>query len=160
MVRTPGLEPGWPLSRGAEPSRLSPSRGGRAHNAICPSWYRSTLRPIGMGTSWNYAGVMRDGVIKNHSLLLRCAFLQMLDVATTLLFLARGVAEANPLVKWSISITHGNLWGLLAVKSLACVLVAVTVSSGRIRVVETMNRFFTFLATWNLMALAVSFKVH
>ncbi len=90
-----------------------------------------------------------------HNVLARCAILQMLDIGTTLLFLAGGVAEANPLVNWSISVTHGNLAGLMAMKLLACLLAVVAVQSGRLSVVVKMNRFFTFLVIWNLVALAV-----
>jgi Domain of unknown function (DUF5658) len=103
---------------------------------------------------------MRAGVIRNHNVLLRCAILQVLDVGTTLLFLARGVAEANPFVKWSISMTQGNLVGLLAIKSLACVLAVIAVQSGRTWVIAKMNRFFIFLVVWNLIALAIGLRVH
>jgi hypothetical protein len=102
---------------------------------------------------------MTASVIENPNVLLRCAILQILDLVTTLLFLARGVAEANPLVKWSISIGHDNLAGLLAVKSLACVLAVIAVQSGRTRAVARMNRFFTLLVAWNLVALAVGCRV-
>jgi hypothetical protein len=101
---------------------------------------------------------MTAALTANPRVLLRCAILQTLDVLTTLLFLPRGIAEANPLVKWSISMTHGNLAGLLAVKSLACVLAVLAVHSGRTRVVIKMNRFFTVLVAWNLVALAISFR--
>jgi hypothetical protein len=101
---------------------------------------------------------MTDAVRGNQNLLLRCAMLQTLDVITTLLFLSHGVAEANPLVKWSISLTRGNLAGLVAVKLLACVLAVMAVQSRRIQVVTKMNRFFTFLVLWNLIALSVSFR--
>jgi len=103
---------------------------------------------------------MTAHMIGNQSVLLRCAILQLLDVVTTLLFLSHGVAEANPLVKWSISLTHGNLAGLLAVKLLACVLAVMAVQFGRPVVVAKMNRFFTLLVVWNLIALALSFRVH
>jgi len=99
---------------------------------------------------------MTTGVARVPNVLLWCAILQLLDVLSTILFLSHGVAEANPLVKWSIGVTHGNLPGLLAIKSFACLFAVVAVQSGRTRVVVRMNRFFTVLVGWNLFALAVS----
>lgn len=89
----------------------------------------------------------------NQNVLLRCALLHL----TTVALLARGVQEANPLVKWSMAALHGHLSGLLLVKCLACVLAISAVQSGRTRVVARMNRFFTFLVGWNLFALATTF---
>jgi len=103
---------------------------------------------------------MKARAIENQDVLLRCAGLQVLDVITTLLFLARGVVEANPFVKWSISLTHGNFAGLLIVKSVALVLALTAVRAGRTGVVVKMNRFFQFLVVWNILALALSFRVH
>lgn len=98
-------------------------------------------------------------VLANRTVLLRCAGLQLLDLITTLMFLAHGVSEANPLVKWSMSTTNSSLKGLLAVKFAACLLALMAVQSGRAWVVVKMNRFFVFLAVWNLFALALSFCV-
>jgi hypothetical protein len=103
---------------------------------------------------------MKARVIENQSVLLRCAGLQVLDLVTTLLFLAHGVEEANPFVKWSMAASHGNLGGLLAVKFLACILALTAVQSGRTFVVVRMNRFFSFLVIWNLLALGLSFGSH
>jgi hypothetical protein len=102
---------------------------------------------------------MTTHVLTKRSVLLRCVSLQMLDLMTTLLFLAHGVAEANPLVKWSMSMTNSSLKGLIAVKCAACILALVAVESGRPWVVVKMNRFFVFLAVWNLFALGLSFCV-
>ena len=99
-------------------------------------------------------------VLENRNLLVRCALLQLADLLTTLLFLAHGVAEANPLVKWSMSASNSSLAGLIAVKCAACILAVAAVNGGRAWVVARMNRFFVCLALWNLFALALSFFVH
>lgn len=101
---------------------------------------------------------MTAALRENHALLLRCALLQALDVLTTLAFLARGIQEANPFVRWSMAASHGHLTGLLLVKCVACALAATAVRSGRTRVVARMNTFFVVLAGWNLLALASTFS--
>jgi hypothetical protein len=104
--------------------------------------------------------LMTARLLNHHHLLLRCGILQLLDLLTTLLFLAHGVKEANPLVKWSMSVTNGNLTGLLAVKCVACALAFMAVQFGRPAVLVKMNRFFTVLVAWNVLALALSFFAH
>lgn len=103
---------------------------------------------------------MRACLLQNQSLLLRYMILQILDALTTMLFLAHGVAEANPLVRWSIAATHGNLAGLLAVKCAACGFGVMAAYTGRTRAITKMNRFFTVVVGWNLLALALSFSAH
>ncbi len=103
---------------------------------------------------------MTARLLQHQNLLFRCALLQLLDIATTLLFLARGVSEANPLVKWSMAITHGNLAGLIVIKAVAGILAVAAVQSGRPAVVERMNRFFLFLAGWNVLAILLSFRIN
>jgi len=100
---------------------------------------------------------MKARVIENQAVLLRCAGLQILDLVTTLLFLAHGVQEANPFVRWSMHVSHDNLGGLLVVKFIACLIALTAVQSGRTFVVARMNRFFAFLVLWNLLALGLSF---
>jgi hypothetical protein len=103
---------------------------------------------------------MTEVLRANRKVLLHFAVLQMMDILTTLLFLGRGVAEANPLVKYSMAMTHGTVAGLLAVKLLASILAVAAIRAGRPRAIAKMNRFFMLVVGWNLIALATTFGIH
>jgi Domain of unknown function (DUF5658) len=126
---------------------------------------RRVLVPVNRLTHWKWGALestlvlMMVRVKQNQSVLVKCAGLQIMDLLSTLLFLAHGVKEANPLVKWSISVTDSNVAGLVAVKCIACLLALAAVQSGRTALVVKINRFFVFLVLWNLTALALSFGV-
>lgn len=90
---------------------------------------------------------------QNYDLLLRFGYLQVLDVLSTLAFLANGVAEANPFVQFLMNSAGHPLAGLLAVKVLAILIGLYCQFRGRFRALRRANVFFAGLVVWNLFAL-------
>ncbi len=86
------------------------------------------------------------------NLVIQFSYLQLLDVLTTLAFLAGGTREANPLVRFALGIAPTPLSGLLAVKVLAIGLALYCWRTSRTRLLTLANLFFAFLVTWNLIA--------
>lgn len=87
--------------------------------------------------------------------LLAYAYLQALDVMTTLAFLLAGVQEANPLVRQAMEWTGSPLGGLLLVKLAALLLGLYCWASGRVRLLQRANVFFAALVAWNLCCLVL-----
>jgi hypothetical protein len=87
--------------------------------------------------------------------LLAYAYLQALDVMTTLAFLLAGVQEANPLVRQAIQWSGSPLAGLLLVKFAALLLGLFCWASGRVRLLQRANVFFAALVAWNLCCLVL-----
>ncbi len=83
-------------------------------------------------------------------------YLQVLDILTTLAFLANGVGEANPLVRLSFSLLHSPLAGLLVIKGVAAIFAGCCCLFGRQRLLERVNMGFAGLVVWNLIALVLS----
>lgn len=83
-------------------------------------------------------------------------YLQVLDILTTLAFVANGVVEANPLVRLSFSVLHSPLAGLLVIKAVAAMFAACCCFFGRHRLLERVNMCFAGLVVWNLIALVIS----
>jgi hypothetical protein len=81
------------------------------------------------------------------------AYLQALDLLTTLAFLLARVEEANPLVRHAMAWTGSPLFGLLLVKTAALALGWVCWRTGRLRLLERANSFFAVLVAWNLVCL-------
>jgi hypothetical protein len=89
------------------------------------------------------------------SLLTQFAYLQLLDLLTTLTFLASGVGEANPMVRFLVAGAGSALGGLLAAKLIACWLAFHCWRGERLRLLGRVNLFYAGLVTWNLIALLV-----
>ena len=89
------------------------------------------------------------------SLLTQFAYLQLLDLLTTLTFLASGVGEANPLIRFMIAGAGSALGGLLAAKFVALGLAFHCWRGQRLRLLGRVNLFYAGLVTWNLIALLV-----
>jgi len=87
------------------------------------------------------------------SLVIQFAYLQLLDVLTTLAFLAGGVQEANPLVRFALSSAPSPLAGLLGVKLFAIGMAVYCWRTSRRRILTLANLFFALLVTWNLVAI-------
>lgn len=83
-------------------------------------------------------------------------YLQVLDMLTTMVFLANGVGEANPLVRLLFTALHSPLGGLLAVKALAATFAAFCCFCGRRQLLDRVNMGFAGLVVWNLIAMIVS----
>lgn len=94
----------------------------------------------------------QDGARLNQ-LFLSCAYLQALDLLTTIAFLLHGVKEANPLVAFFIKIAGNPFGGLLAAKLLGVLIASYCWRHKRGRTLARINLFFAFLVTWNLVAL-------
>lgn len=81
------------------------------------------------------------------------AYLQALDVLTTLAFLMARVEEANPLVRQAMALAGSPLAGLLVVKLAALMLGLVCWRTGRLKLLQRANAFFAALVAWNLFCL-------
>lgn len=97
--------------------------------------------------------------ILQSSQFVQFAYLQALDLLSTIAFLLHGVGEANPLVRWSFRIAPTPLAGLLAVKLLGLGLAYYCVFSSRDRLLSRMNLFYAGLIAWNLVCLVLSTQV-
>lgn len=84
------------------------------------------------------------------------AYLQMLDLLSTIAFLLQGVGEANPLVRWSMEMAPNPVVGLLLVKAAGLVLALYCVQAGRDRLLARMNFFYAALIAWNLFCLVLA----
>jgi Domain of unknown function (DUF5658) len=90
----------------------------------------------------------------NH-LLVQFAYLQLLDLMTTLAFLVHGIREGNPLVRFLIDRSSNPISALVAVKMMAVLLGLYCWRMGRLRVLTRMNLLFAVVVAWNLVALIV-----
>ena len=89
-------------------------------------------------------------------LLVQYAYLQVLDLLTTLAFLLHGVREGNPLVRLVMHATTNPLNGLLVVKLLAVGLGLYCWRLGRGRLLARINIIFALIVAWNLGALILA----
>lgn len=85
-----------------------------------------------------------------------CLALQLFDLATTLIFLRHGVAEANPLVAALIRHSAKPALAVLLTKAAGCGLGLFAWTSGRTRLLRRANLFFAVCVGWNLVAIARS----
>lgn len=88
------------------------------------------------------------------AILLVFVALQFCDFATTLVFLERGVAEANPLVAALLRVSAQPALALLLVKAAGCGLGLYAWRSRRTRLLRRANLFFALCVGWNLLAIA------
>jgi hypothetical protein len=86
------------------------------------------------------------------NLVIQFSYLQLLDVLTTLAFLAGGTREANPVVRLALSVAPTPLSGLLALKLVAIGLALYCWRTARTRLLSVANVFFACLVAWNLVA--------
>jgi hypothetical protein len=78
--------------------------------------------------------------------------LQVMDALTTLLFLHRGIGEANPLIRVALAGSADPRMALALAKGFAVALGTVAWRSGRRRLLGKMNVLFALCVAWNLMA--------
>jgi hypothetical protein len=88
------------------------------------------------------------------------AYLQGLDLLTTLAFLMAGVQEGNPLVRLAIEIAGAPWLGLLAMKSFAIGLGLFCWTRQRTVLLKRANTFFALLVAWNLICLILGLAAH
>ncbi|MBK5292619.1 MAG: hypothetical protein JJE04_13195 [Acidobacteriia bacterium] len=83
------------------------------------------------------------------------SYLQMLDFLTTVAFLALGVQEGNPLVRWAIAVAPSPVYGLAAVKIAALCLGIYCMRMGKLRLLTRINYMFALVVAWNMVALII-----
>jgi hypothetical protein len=91
-----------------------------------------------------------------NQLLVQYAYLQVLDLLTTLAFMLHGVREGNPLVRLMMHSTGNPLNGLLVVKLIAAGLGLYCWKLGRGRLLARINIAFALIVAWNLAALILA----
>jgi hypothetical protein len=82
--------------------------------------------------------------------------LQICDLLTTLVFLHRGVTEANPLIRAAFRMAANPAVGLTAIKLAGCGLALYSWRTERMRLLRLANVLFGLCVCWNLVAIAVS----
>ncbi|MGB9457878.1 MAG: DUF5658 family protein [Bryobacteraceae bacterium] len=83
--------------------------------------------------------------------------LQALDGLTTILFLGRGVAEGNPLVRAALHASQaGPALPLLAVKLAGVAVAFYAYRSGRLKMLRRINVLFALCIAWNLAAIVTA----
>jgi len=88
-------------------------------------------------------------------LLAEFAYLQILDVLTTVAFLMQGVGEANPVVRWALG--QGNpIYALVAVKVFGVALAAYCIYRSRDKLLRRVNILFACLVVYNLVVILVT----
>jgi len=88
-------------------------------------------------------------------LLAEFAYLQILDILTTVAFLMQGVGEANPLIRWALG--QGNpIYALVAVKVLGLALAALCIYRSRDRLLRRVNILFACLIVYNMIVILVT----
>ena len=80
--------------------------------------------------------------------------LQAADFGTTLWFLQRGIAEANPLVAALVQTMGRPTLAVLLVKTTGCMLAGYAWRSRRMHLLRRANVFFALCVSWNLAAIA------
>ena len=85
------------------------------------------------------------------SLLIQFAYLQMLDILTTVAFLLNGAKEANPLVRAALETGHSPWVILIAVKLAGLALAVYCIRKSRLKLLQRVNVFFAVLVAWNLL---------
>ena len=88
-----------------------------------------------------------------NQLFAQFAYLQFLDLMTTLVFLINGVQEANPVVRFIMTRSPDPLSGLVALKVFAILLGLWCWRMGRLRLLSRINLLFALVVAWNLVAL-------
>ncbi|MBI5281193.1 MAG: hypothetical protein HY858_05870 [Candidatus Solibacter usitatus] len=106
-----------------------------------------------MATSAPHLHLTRPYPTARLGLLTQFAYLQALDLLTTLAFLLAGVKEGNPMVRAAISLSGSPIAGLVMVKVAALALGLFCWFKGRERLLSRANAFFALLVAWNLLCL-------
>jgi hypothetical protein len=89
------------------------------------------------------------------NLIAQFAYLQFLDLLTTLVFLLGGVREYNPALNFLMRAAGTPLAGLLAAKAAALALGFYCWRGSRLTLLACANVFYALLVAWNLVAFVV-----
>lgn len=90
------------------------------------------------------------------ALIIQFTYLQLLDVLTTLAFLAHGAREANPLVRFLMRVGPTPAVSLIFLKTLAVLLAIYCVRRAHFRLLSRVNILFAGLVAWNLLVLILN----
>jgi hypothetical protein len=94
--------------------------------------------------------------ILNSTQFVQFAYLQALDLLSTIAFLVHGVGEANPLVRWSMQLTPHPLGGLFVVKCVALMMAFYAIKTQREKLMSRINLFYAGIISWNLVCLVLA----
>jgi hypothetical protein len=83
-------------------------------------------------------------------------YLQLLDLLTTLVFLAHRVEESNPLVRLLMHFAGSPIGGLVAIKLVAVGIALYCWRRSREKLLWGINLFYSAVVVWNLVALVAS----
>jgi hypothetical protein len=86
--------------------------------------------------------------------------IQCLDILTTLIFLSKGINEANPLVSWALSNARSPWVGLVVAKLFAALIGQYCYRSGRLTLLRRANVGYSIVVVWNLIAIAAGILAH
>ena len=95
----------------------------------------------------------RSSIASSQNIFLQFAYLQLLDVMTTLGVLTAGGLEANPLVRAALSAFGNPIAALACVKGFAMLLAVFCWRTGRLRTLGRINMFYALLVAWNVLML-------
>ena len=90
------------------------------------------------------------------SVLFQFAYLQILDLMTTVAFLLNGGKEANPVIRFLLEVGPNPIAGLVVMKVLALGLALYCVRRAKTQLLTRVNVFFACLVVWNLVVLIVT----
>jgi hypothetical protein len=106
-----------------------------------------------MATAASNLTTIRAGAVSAGPVLVQFAYLQGLDILTTLAFLLAGVQEGNPIVRAAMRLAGNPMLGLVVVKGSALLLGLFCWCRGRLALLQRANLFFAGLVAWNLFCL-------
>src|SRR5260370_41692161 len=104
--------------------------------------------------------VLTQGGNPLNQMLLTYSYLQILDFLTTVAFLVNGVKEANPLVRFALTMSPSPISGLVGAKIAALLLGLYCWRIARQRLLCRINILFAIVIAWNLLALTVGTAPH
>jgi hypothetical protein len=99
---------------------------------------------------------MTDPVVQESTVvpsLVLFSYFQLLDLLTTVGFIIHGVKEANPIVKFALTVAPTPLMGLALVKIAALAMGIYCWRLGRQKLLGRINVLFAILISWNMVAL-------
>jgi len=80
-------------------------------------------------------------------------YFQLLDLLTTVGFIVHGVKEANPIVRFALTLAPTPIVGLALVKVAAIAMAFWCSKAGKQKLLGRINVLFAILISWNMFAL-------
>lgn len=93
------------------------------------------------------------------STFLQFAYLQVLDLLSTIAFLMGGTREGNPLVEWAMRLTGTVLGGLVLVKGIALGIGLFCVLTRRASLMTKINVVYAGVVVWNLSSMILTMSM-